>query len=150
MKEYILLHLLLSGSAGTDHIAFFIIHIGITYTNYALRIDLVRFICYDVKTIDKGKILMLLKTLTAGVLLLTSTVLFATEQTTQATSSKPKLILQITVDQLRGDLPDKFMKNMGDGGFRWLKKNGLWYKNANYTYSNTETVVCPTTVSVFE
>jgi len=25
--------------------------------------------------------------------------------------------MQITVDQLRGDLPDKTMKNMGEGGF---------------------------------
>ena len=33
------------------------------------------------------------------------------------TNEKPKLILQITVDQLRGDLPTKYMKSMGDGGF---------------------------------
>ena len=64
---------------------------------------------------------MLLKTLIAGVLLFASTVLFAKEKAPQKTPSQPKLILQITVDQLRGDLPDKFMKNMGEGGFRWLK-----------------------------
>ena len=29
-------------------------------------------------------------------------------------NKKPRLVLQITVDQLRGDLPDKFMKNMGE------------------------------------
>jgi len=73
--------------------------------------------------------------------------LFATEQTPQAMSKKPKLILQITVDQLRGDLPDKYMKHMGKGGFRWLKANGIWYKNAHYTYSNTETVVGHTTLA---
>ena len=60
---------------------------------------------------------------------------------------KPKLILQITVDQLRGDLPDKFMKNMGEGGFRYLKEDGVWYKNAHYNYSNTETVVGHTTLA---
>jgi len=60
---------------------------------------------------------------------------------------KPKLILQITVDQLRGDLPDKFMKNMGEGGFRYLKEDGIWYKNAHYNYSNTETVVGHTTLA---
>ncbi len=38
------------------------------------------------------------------------------------TNKSPKLILQITVDQLRGDLPEKYMKNMGDGGFRYLKE----------------------------
>ncbi len=90
---------------------------------------------------------MLLKTLISGTLLLSSLSLFAAEQTPQKTSPKPKLILQITVDQLRGDLPDKFMKNMGEGGFRWLKKNGLWYKNAHYIYSNTETVVGHTTLA---
>lgn len=62
-------------------------------------------------------------------------------------ASPPKLILQITVDQLRGDLPDKFMKNMGDGGFRYLKKNGVWYANAHYGHSNTETVVGHTTLA---
>ena len=54
---------------------------------------------------------------------------------------KPKLVLQITVDQLRGDLPEKFMKNMGEGGFRYLKAQGIWYANAHYGHANTETVV---------
>ncbi|RLA76284.1 MAG: hypothetical protein DRG30_03210 [Epsilonproteobacteria bacterium] len=68
--------------------------------------------------------------------------------TSMAFANQPKLILQITVDQLRGDLPDKFMKNMGDGGFRWLKENGVWYnKNAHYNYSNTETVLGHTTLA---
>ena len=90
---------------------------------------------------------MTLKILTAGILFLAGFALFAAEQTSQIINPKPKLILQITVDQLRGDLPDKFMKNMGEGGFRWLKKNGLWYKNAHYNYSNTETVVGHSTLA---
>ncbi len=57
------------------------------------------------------------------------------------TNKKPKLILQITVDQLRGDLPEKFMKNMGEGGFRYLQEQGIWYTNAHYGHANTETVV---------
>ena len=64
-----------------------------------------------------------------------------------AESSRPRLIIQITVDQLRGDLPDKYMRNMGGGGFRYLKENGIWYKNANYNHSNTETVVGHTTLA---
>ena len=60
---------------------------------------------------------------------------------------KPKLILQITVDQLRGDLPGRFEKNMGEGGFRYLMKEGLWYANAHYNYTNTETVVGHTTLA---
>jgi len=72
-------------------------------------------------------------------LLLISSTLFAQE--------KPKLILQITVDQLRGDMPAKFMRNMGDGGFRYLKEQGIWYTNAHYGHSNTETVVGHTTLA---
>jgi predicted AlkP superfamily pyrophosphatase or phosphodiesterase len=53
----------------------------------------------------------------------------------------PKLILQITVDQLRGDLPERFMKHMGQGGFRYLKDQGIWYANAHYGHANTETIV---------
>jgi hypothetical protein len=31
---------------------------------------------------------------------------------------RPKLILQITVDQLRGDLPTRYYDRLGDDGFR--------------------------------
>jgi len=60
---------------------------------------------------------------------------------------KPKLILQITVDQLRGDVPEKYMKNMGKGGFRYLKNQGIWYSNAHYGHANTETVVGHTSLA---
>ncbi len=68
---------------------------------------------------------------------------------TTAISAQPtqKLILQITVDQLRGDLPTKYMKNMGTGGFRYLKENGVWFSNAHYTHANTETVVGHTSLA---
>ena len=72
---------------------------------------------------------------TAAIIVLITNSIFAQE------SNKPKLVLQITVDQLRGDLPDKYMKNMGEGGFRYLKKQGIWYVNAHYGHANTETVV---------
>ncbi len=78
---------------------------------------------------------------------LLKTVLLSTLLFTLSEAKQPKLILQITVDQLRGDLPDKFMKNMGNGGFRYLKESGVWYKNAHYNYSNTETVVGHTTLA---
>jgi predicted AlkP superfamily pyrophosphatase or phosphodiesterase len=90
---------------------------------------------------------MFFRKLTSGVVFLTSSLLFTTQAIAEVEISKPKLILQITVDQLRGDLPDKYMKHMGAGGFRWLKSNGIWYKNAHYTHSNTETVVGHTTLA---
>ena len=33
-------------------------------------------------------------------------------------ADKPKLILQITVDQLRGDLPMRYRERLETGGFR--------------------------------
>jgi hypothetical protein len=53
----------------------------------------------------------------------------------------PKLVLQITVDQLRGDLPAKYLDKMGDGGFRYLLENGVVYENAHHAHANTETIV---------
>jgi len=53
----------------------------------------------------------------------------------------PKLILQITVDQLRGDQPQRYAKHFGNGGFRYLMEEGLHYRNAHYQHANTETIV---------
>ncbi len=59
----------------------------------------------------------------------------------------PRLILQITVDQLRGDLPNRFVRNMGAGGFRYLMEQGIWYADANYSHANTETIVGHTSLA---
>jgi len=62
--------------------------------------------------------------------------------TVQAQPDKqPKLILQITVDALRGDLPNRFANVLGDGGFRYLMDQGIYYTNAHYQHANTETIV---------
>jgi len=53
----------------------------------------------------------------------------------------PRLVLQITVDQLRGDLPERYLSMMGEGGFRYLLENGVVYKDAHHAHSNTETIV---------
>ena len=52
-----------------------------------------------------------------------------------------KLVLQVTVDQLRGDLPWRHMHQFGKGGFKYLADEGIWYTNAAYQHANTETVV---------
>lgn len=54
--------------------------------------------------------------------------------------TKPKLILQITVDQLRADLPLNMMDRLAEGGFRYLYKNGVVYQDAHHNHANTETV----------
>jgi len=53
----------------------------------------------------------------------------------------PRLILQITVDALRGDLPERYAHLFGDGGFRYLMERGVHYTNAHYQHANTETIV---------
>ncbi len=58
-----------------------------------------------------------------------------------AARRKPKLILQITVDQLRGDLPRRYLPKMGDGGFRYLLSEGIVYEDAHHAHANTETIV---------
>jgi len=60
---------------------------------------------------------------------------------TVSADEKPKLVLQITVDALRGDLPSRFNNVLGDGGFRYLLEQGIHYNNAHYQHANTETIV---------
>ena len=54
---------------------------------------------------------------------------------------KPKLVLQITIDQLRGDFPWRFRDRFGKGGFRYLMDKGVAYTNAHYQHSTTFTAV---------
>jgi len=56
-------------------------------------------------------------------------------------SESPKLILQVTVDQLRGDMPGSVYDQLGKGGFRYLYEKGIVYENAHHRHANTETVV---------
>ncbi len=60
---------------------------------------------------------------------------------TPAVAEPPRLILQITVDALRADLPQRFARHYGEGGWRYLLDQGLRYDNAHYTHANTETIV---------
>lgn len=53
----------------------------------------------------------------------------------------PKLVLQVTVDALRGDLLNRYQGVLGKGGFRYLMEQGIYYTNAHYQHSNTETIV---------
>ena len=55
--------------------------------------------------------------------------------------ARPKLVLQIVVDQLRGDMPAMVLDRLEPGGFRYLYEQGIVYKNAHHRHANTETVV---------
>jgi len=64
-----------------------------------------------------------------------------------AFAGQPKLVLQITVDQLRGDLPTRYYDRLGDGGIRYLWENGSVYTNAHHNHANNETIVGHTTLA---
>src|SRR5210317_1633958 len=59
----------------------------------------------------------------------------------------PKLILQITVDQLRADLPKTVLDRLPEGGFKYFYNQGVVYENAHHRHANTETVVGHTTLA---
>ncbi len=59
----------------------------------------------------------------------------------------PRLILQITVDQLRGDLLSRYYQRLGEGGFRYLMQQGTVYLNAHHRHANNETIVGHTTLA---
>jgi predicted AlkP superfamily pyrophosphatase or phosphodiesterase len=68
-------------------------------------------------------------------------VLMATLGSAAVAAPDIRLVLQITVDQLRGDLPLRHMEQFGKGGFKYLQQQGIWYTNATYRHANTETIV---------
>ncbi len=59
----------------------------------------------------------------------------------QNDKNTPKLVLQITVDQLRGDLPTRYYDRLGEGGLKFLWESGVVYRNAHHGHANTETIV---------
>jgi hypothetical protein len=77
----------------------------------------------------------------AALMALSMPVWAATKNEPAPSEEMPRLVLQITVDQLRGDLPLRYQDRFGKGGFRYFLKQGTWYADANYTHSHTETIV---------
>lgn len=65
----------------------------------------------------------------------------------QTPEKQVRLVLQITVDQLRGDMIERYSAGFGHGGFRRLLDEGLAYVNAHHRHANTETVVGHTTLA---
>lgn len=54
---------------------------------------------------------------------------------------RPKLVVFITIDQLRGDMPWLHSKHFGEGGFKYLMEKGVAYRQAHYRHSTTFTAV---------
>jgi predicted AlkP superfamily pyrophosphatase or phosphodiesterase len=75
-------------------------------------------------------------------LLLSFPVLAATSDTCRAADpAGVRLVLQVTVDQLRGDLPLRYFDRLGEGGLRYLWTEGIVYRDAHHPHANTETIV---------
>lgn len=83
-----------------------------------------------------------------GIVIAAGLALLAPFAASAQTLERPvRLVLQITVDQLRGDLIDRYAAGFGTNGFRRLLKDGAFYVNAHHRHANTETVVGHTTLS---
>src|SRR5260370_1730226 len=58
--------------------------------------------------------------------------------------ARPKLVVLLVVDQMRGDYVDKFLPQW-TGGLRRLVEEGAWFRDAAYPYANTPTCLEPPT-----
>ncbi len=74
----------------------------------------------------KGTSVMQIRTSTTTLFAVIVGTLFSFDSVAQP-MDPPRLILQVTVDQLRGDLPARYYDRFGDGGFRYLMDEGTWY-----------------------
>ncbi len=75
-----------------------------------------------------------------GTVVIALTVLAPTSRagTGAQSSAKPKLVVFIAVDQMRGDYPVRYASLLQHGLIR-LTKQGAWYRNGAYPYLNTVT-----------
>ncbi len=64
----------------------------------------------------------------------------------QEAAAKPKLVVLLVVDQMRGDYVDKFL-GQWTGGLKRLVREGAWFRDAAYPYAATETCVGHATIS---
>src|SRR5438876_7799752 len=56
-----------------------------------------------------------------------------------AYNARPKLIVIIVIDQLRGDYLERYRDQFGQGGFRLFVDHGANFTDCNYNYANTRT-----------
>jgi predicted AlkP superfamily pyrophosphatase or phosphodiesterase len=73
-------------------------------------------------------------TITLLVLGLWAVALFAS-----AYNAQPKLVVIVVVDQLRGDLLERYHDDFPDGGIRLLMDHGAWFTTCYYNYAATKT-----------
>ncbi len=70
--------------------------------------------------------------------LLTSLIAILAVTTNIDAQQAPKLVVYITVDQLRGDYIEYFYNTFGDHGFKRLMNEGIVYNNIRFEFSNID------------
>ncbi len=73
-------------------------------------------------------------------------VLAATNLTAQQMSELPKLVVGITVDQLRSDYLHYLYNAFGEKGFKHLMENGLVYDQVGFDYNNPDATSAMATI----
>jgi predicted AlkP superfamily pyrophosphatase or phosphodiesterase len=68
------------------------------------------------------------------------------EHAARKAPEKPKLVVLLVVDQMRGDYVDKF-RGQWIAGLKRLIEEGAWFRDAAYPYAATETCVGHATIS---
>lgn len=56
-----------------------------------------------------------------------------------AETTRPRLVVLVYFDQLRGDYLSRWTAEFGEGGFKRLMNEGAWYRNCHYPYAYTVT-----------
>ena len=62
-------------------------------------------------------------------------------------SATPRLIIQLVVDQLRGDLIAQHQQQFSNNGFNYLLSHGVNYNNAHHPHANTTTCAGHATIA---
>lgn len=76
-----------------------------------------------------------------------SLILFLSPYLSHAEINQPRLVVQIVVDQLRGDLIHQHQKQFGANGFNYLLNHGIDYHNAHHPHANTTTCAGHATIA---
>lgn len=77
--------------------------------------------------------------LVVGILQLPLVELPPAEGKPAANDGRPRLVVMVVFDQLRGDYPKKWQSLFVDGGFRRLQSEGAWFTDCHYPYCYTLT-----------
>lgn len=73
--------------------------------------------------------------------------LFLSSLNTYAQINQPKLVVQLVIDQLRGDLIQQHQQQFGKGGFNYLLSHAIDYHNTHHPHANTTTCAGHATVA---